>query len=238
MTRFVRREFIGEVVLNKNAGTNATAGVEHVGDYNYKSTVKYVNPTTGLVGDDKYNIDGAILINPGNYLMCPWLAQVANFYEEYKLNSLMVEYEPLMAEGNATTAQVGSVMICYQANANAPALATKSEFLEHADSISQKTTLPIVFSVPFSSPYKAYFTSGFTTTAAVTKNATIGTVDCKTLFPGKLTIATQGLLKPTDASASPLAGQVLGNLYISYDVTLLKEKYVGDFVPIGGRTVV
>lgn len=232
MTRFSRREYVGDVILNIAASGTA------VGQFNTIGTVRYVSPsdaqnvegtTTSTVenANTRFNSSGPILINPGNYLMAPWLSQIANFYEEYQLSDLVFEFQPLLAEGNAATAQVGSIIMAYQANVNAPAFSTKAEMLEHEDCMTVKSTQPFVFPVPVSKPYKTYFTSGYTTTVDTQKYATVGGVDCKTIFPGKMTIATQGL--------SGIAGQTLGLLYVSYNCTLMKEKYVSSYVPIGGR---
>jgi len=154
-------------------------------------------------------------INPGSLSTFPWLAQLAVQYQQYRMNGLVFEYRTMTSETN-TGGPMGSVI-----------MATNYDVLEnpYSDKIHMENSQFAVSAKPSCSQIhtvecdvsqvanKLYYVRS-------TSSSGTASQDARFYDLGTFQIATLGLPGTT--------GQVLGELWASYDVSLFKPEINSD----------
>ena len=148
-------------------------------------------------------------IQPGNSMTFPWLAQIAQNFEQYRFHGLIFEFKT--SSGNtSTTPQLGTVILATQYNALAPVFTNKQEMenYEFAGSVvpSQNIIHPIECD-PRQTQCNGIFNIN-------TNNNLLGG-DKRLYDLGDFSIATIGL---------PSSAETCGELWVSYDVCLMKPR--------------
>lgn len=146
-------------------------------------------------------------INPGLSEFAPWLAQIAQYYEEYELIQCMFEFKSLVTEGNSTAA--GQVIVATQYNPLNSPFVSQQNMENYVHAKSCKMTTSMLHGVECD-PHKR----GGSAIEYVRTSTVPAGQDAKTYDLGVTQLSTVG--------ASP--GLTIGNLYVHYTVRLSKSK--------------
>lgn len=143
-------------------------------------------------------------VNPGNSTTFPWLANIANNYQQYTIRGMVVEFVTTSTDYAATSA-LGSVILSTNYNVMDPAYKDLKEVNNSQFSVAGKPSLNILHAIecdPRTFSYKNYYT-------AASNVATTPTNDF-------------ALLQVVTSNLTAAAGTALGQLWISYDIELTK----------------
>lgn len=149
-------------------------------------------------------------INPGNANLFPWLAAVARSYQQYRMRGCVFIYKSLTSD-YAASGGMGQVILATNYNVNDDDYSNtvqmqNSEYAVAAKpSVSTLHPLECATSVRRNDPFYVFDPNS---------NSTGATVDKRFRDMGKFQIATEGL--------STGAGVTIGQLWVSYDVELIK----------------
>jgi len=163
----------------------------------------YTHPTVA----GSFNIAGYSL-NPGLLATCPWLAPIAQQYEQWTPNGIVFEFRSTSSEYVSTQA-LGSVIMATEYDSLDTAFANKQEMLNAAYSNEAKPSERIVHGVecdPRDNPNRIFYVRA----GPVPSGGSVRDYDLGTFY-----VATQG---------GATANLNLGSLYIHYDITLRKEQ--------------
>ena len=151
------------------------------------------------------------LINPGNATLFPWLAQIAQNYDEYKFHGLIFHYRSTSTDNTSTNSQIGTLIMAANYNPAAPNFVNKQQMMEYAGAASVKVSNDLQFGIECDSRK-----NGGTAIEYVAPNGTapVGE-DSKTYHLANLQIAT---------NQTQTTGQI-GELWCTYKITLRKPKY-------------
>lgn len=155
----------------------------------------------------------SIRINPGNLAFAPWLAPIAQQYQQWKANGVVFEFRSMSTDfSNATS--LGSVIMATQYDLYDPPPANKQEMLNMAYSNEAKPSDRIIHGVECSvneTPnWIKYTRSGIVQSTDLALSGDLDEFDLAIFH-----VATQGGLAAV--------GSVYGSLYVYYDITLMKE---------------
>lgn len=170
---------------------------------------EYIQDVTGT-GNAVFNIE-AFGINPGDAGTFPWLSNLASQFEEYRFNSLKFIYNTVSSDtftGGATN--LGTIIMCTQYNSLNPPFTGKNFMENYEGSVSGKPSLNLTHMVDVRhglTPYQLqYVRQNHFTISPIYGNLLQYDV-------GQFYLANQSC-----------AGNQLGELWIEYDITLLKPK--------------
>lgn len=147
-------------------------------------------------------------LNPGLVELCPWLAPIAQQYEQWSPNGMVFEFRSTSSDYTATQA-LGSVIMATEYDSFDKPFANKQEMLNCAYSSEAKPTDRLLHGVecdPRDNPNSIFYVrSGTNPSGASLRESDLG------IFY----VATQG---------GSTANLNLGSLYVHYDITLRKEQ--------------
>ena len=148
-------------------------------------------------------------VNPGVASTFPWLAALANQYQQYKFNGLIFEFKTLSSDITAGGA-LGSVTMASNYDVVADSYASKIEMENSQYAVSAKPSCSQIHTMecqPSATANVLYY---------IRNNATSATLGQDNRFYdlANFQLATAGL--------PGSAGAVLGELWVSYDVSLYK----------------
>lgn len=156
----------------------------------------------------------AYSLNPGLESTFPWLSQIAQNYEEYEFKSLIYTYKSVIADvGYSTSGQIGTVIMATNYNATQEPFEDKQIMMEYDAACSTKCSQSMLHGVECHPAKLSGHPGKYVRTAPVQVGE-----DVKTYDHGKFQIAFANT--PTS-----LANQTLGELWVSYDITLRKPKF-------------
>jgi hypothetical protein len=161
-------------------------------------------------------------INAANPVLFPWLAPIASNYQQYRFNGLVVEFKTLSSDITAGGA-LGSVILATNYDVVDVPFSTKITMENSEYAISAKPSLSQLHAVecdPEQVANNLYYCRSSADGSS--------TADARFYDLGLLQIATSGL--PSSA------GTVLGELWISYDVSLLKP-IISSTISSGSMTI-
>lgn len=154
-------------------------------------------------------------INPGMESTFPWLAQIAQNYEEYDLLQCLFTFRSTITDiGSSTTGQCGTIIMTTNYNSSAGAFTDKAAMMEYAGAMSCKSTESMIHGVECD-PSKLTDPGGYVRTGPVAVYQ-----DAKTYDHGVLNLAVANM-------PAGYAGQSLGELWVSYTVKLKTPKFYG-----------
>lgn len=205
---------LGDYEINKNiflngrlpAMTNISAGggtlirfQEYLGDI-------ITSLTPGLFNQQTF------VINPGLENSYPFLSQIAANYEQYSIEGMVYAFKSTSADAlNSVNTALGSVMMATQYDVSDPLFSSKAEMLNYEFSSSCKPSENMVHMIECA-PRQNVLTELFV------RFGTVPTGDDPRMYDlGRLSVATVGF---QGASVN------IGELYVSYQVRLLKPKLV------------
>nr|WRQ65379.1 structural protein [Tolivirales sp.] len=155
-----------------------------------------------------FTIQRVLDINPGNSSLFPWLATLAQQYEEYRIRGMVYHYVPTSGMAiSGTNAAVGNVMIQTSYRASTIAPADKSEMLNEywaTDARASEDFCHPIECSPKENPFNVHYV----------RTGAVPTTDSILMYDyGRTFVATSG---------NPANGNILGELWVSYEVELKK----------------
>ncbi len=161
-----------------------------------------------ILSSTGFTIQRVLDINPGNSTLFPWLATLAQQYEEYRIRGMVYHYIPTSGMAiSGTNAAVGNVMIqtSYRASTNVPSDKTEmlNEYWATDARASEMFCHPIECS-PKENPFNVHYV----------RTGAVPTTDSILMYDyGRTFVATSG---------NPASGNILGELWVTYEVELKK----------------
>lgn len=152
-------------------------------------------------------------LNPGLPQTFPWLSLVAPQFEEYEFEQLIFYYRPMVSDFNSSTGQVGEIVMCTQYNPSEPQFSDISRAKNYMGAMSAKTSIAMNQGVECD-PRK--------NSGAPGKYVRLGPLtgtnnDLKQYDQGNLNVMVSG-------TPPAYNDQILGELWVTYTVTLRKPK--------------
>lgn len=151
-------------------------------------------------------------LNPGMSKLFAWLSQIAINYEEYAIKQLIVTYKSTVADFASASGQVGQVIMATQYNPTSDPFGSKEEMMLYEGGMSCKTTEHMQHGIecdPVKLPGNEY---------KFVRNGNLPiSEDLKEYDLGRLCMAITG-------TPSTYAGQIIGELWVSYTIVLRKPK--------------
>jgi hypothetical protein len=153
-------------------------------------------------------------INPGLESTFPWLSQVAQNYDEYKIEKLTFGFKSTITELGDSNAkgQCGAIALCTNYNAREGVFKSKQTMLEYGGANSCKTTDNIVHKVNCYESENTGTANKYVRTKSVTTNQNVNDYDL-----GNFQLAISNM-------PDKYYGQSLGQLWVSYRIRLHKAK--------------
>jgi hypothetical protein len=150
-------------------------------------------------------------INPFNSALFPWLSNIAQNFEQYRIMGMVVEF--VSNSGNAvssTNAALGSISIATQYNAELPSFSSKRQLLNHYYAVSAAPSKNLMHAIECKDmydPYKLYWVRTAVDPPSSTKDSRLSDY-------GVINIINVG------SQSAYLAGE----LWVSYDILLCKPR--------------
>jgi len=148
-------------------------------------------------------------LNPGIAQTFPWLSTIANSYEMYRLNGLILEYVPTSASiGNATNAALGTVVLATVYDVADPPFSNKQTMEAYEFAVSGMPMARIDHAVECD-PKQRVLPNMY-----IRSDTATGANNPQMFDYGLFQVATEG----------QQSAYTLGELWVTYDVTLLRPK--------------
>lgn len=163
------------------------------------------------------------LIQPALQASFPWFSAIAEQFEEYQINGMIFEFKSNSADAlNSVNTALGSVIMATQYNVLQPSFANKVQMEQHEFSCSAKPSVNLMHAIECAKGESPVYTLS-------TRNGSIESGDQRLYDFGRFTVASAGM-QGTSVN--------IGELWVSYDITLLKPKVngssdVADHFPLG-----
>lgn len=148
-------------------------------------------------------------LNPGLQNTFPWLASLcaANF-QQYRINGMVFEFRSMSADAlNSTNTALGSVVMCTDYDSRDAVFTSKQQMENTMFGVSCKPSSNMIHAIECKKSQTA-ISELYIRAGAVPSNADIRMYDW-----GRFSVATQG---------GQAANTTLGELWVSYDITLIK----------------
>ncbi len=150
-----------------------------------------------------------LTINPGDDATFPWLSGVASNFQQYRFKGLLFEFVSTSADAlNSTNTALGTVVMATQYNVNRPAFVSKQEMEAYEFSCSTRPSASLIHPIECD-PDETPMTHLYVRSGAVPSGE-----DARMYDLGKFQIATVGMQ----------AAATIGELWVTYDIELLKPR--------------
>lgn len=169
---------------------------------------------SGVAGQFKIN---KYSVNPGLFATFPWLCPIASQYDQYKLNGMVVCFNSLSSTFSGTSS-LGSVIIATDYDIADAGYTSKQQMANSEFAVSGNAAQSLIHPIecaPKERPQSIYYTR----TTGVPAGSDPRFYDFCNFY-----VATSGCT----------ASQVVGELWISYDITFYKPQIEGGLL---GRTL-
>lgn len=177
---------------------------EYIGDVS-------VTNSTGSTIITPFQMLFALALNPGVPSLVPWLSTLANSFQQYQWQGLLITYKT-KSGSLATTQALGEIIMAANYNAADSAFTTKQQMLNEPFSVSAvpscDTTMPVETD-PAQTPVGIQYTRGALVPAGQ---------DPRFYDLGTFYMAAQGVTVPANSTL------VLGQIWVSYQVALYKPQ--------------
>jgi hypothetical protein len=187
--------------------SKSSQGIPMMHSTNNSVVIRHKEFISTITGSTAFAVD-QVQINPGLPGAFPWLSTIASSFQQYKFKGLVYHYIPTSGSAvSSTNPALGAVMMqtSYRSNDTEPA--SKAELLNEyyaSESVPSETFCHPIECSPVENPFSIHYVR--TTDLPVTDSPLM--YDLGVLFT-----ATQGM---------PAAGNVVGDLWASYEVELYK----------------
>nr|WRQ65089.1 structural protein [Tolivirales sp.] len=171
---------------------------------------------TRITGSTTYAVRARFNLNPGLSSTFPWLSQIATRFQEYRIHGLVFHYIPTSgAAVSSTNPALGAVMMQTSYRASDAAPTSKVELLNEYWSTETIPSEPCFHPIECD-PKQSVFPSQWVRSAEPPSGESVMLYDL-----GVTSIAVEGM---------PASGNVVGDLWITYDVELRKPLVTSDVV--------
>jgi len=208
--------------------SNSMVGTRILGDHNaadvFRRSVFISDVTSGTGAPSVFNTV-VLPIQPGQVSFDPWLSSIAKLYDEYEVVGLVYEYRTSSGMATGANTALGTVIMATQYDPYDAPFANKLQMENYEFAASARPSTTFFHAVECARDKttlnKLYIRPG----------AVIG--DLRWTDFGNFTIATVGC---------PTASQVLGELWMHYEIKLRKPNYSNplvlgsDHFVVGGAT--
>jgi len=163
-------------------------------------------------------------INPGLEQTFPWLSQIAQNFDEYKFDQLVFDWRPTITDnGVSSNGQVGNLLMVTNYNAASPSFTNVQDVLAYSGNQSVIITSPAVHGIECDAAQLSGDGHKYVRASPVSYASTQGggSQDIKTYDLATFQVAVQG----TPGGSPGLVNQLLGRMYVSYNVVLRKPKF-------------
>jgi len=169
---------------------------------------------------DDFNNNIVELINPANPVLFPWLNKMALLYTQYKIHGMVITYKTMSSNYSASGGPLGTVIIATNYNVNDQAFSTKVQMENSEFAVSCNPSTSLIHAIECDPKV-----SGLQTLYISDPNTELpGAIsDPRFYHYGKLQIATSGL--------PGAANTTMGELWISYDIELMKPVIGAATIP-------
>jgi len=163
-----------------------------------------------ILGSQTYTVQKRYALNPGDSSTFPWLAAIAGQYTEYKVRGMIFHYVPTSGMAvNSTNPALGSVMIQTSYRATEAAPASKIEMMNEYWATEARPSEAFIHPIecdPKENPFNVQYV----------RNSSVASTENILMYDlGVTTVATTGC---------PATGNVLGDLWCTYEIELKKPK--------------
>lgn len=175
---------------------------------------EYVRDITPSAAFTKWDLP----INPGLGITFPWLAQLAESYEEYAIRAMIFEYKSLCSDtviGAGGSMGMGSVIIATNYNPNNTPFVDKRTMENYDGSSAKKPSVSNIHVVDVKKSHTPLGVNRWVRTGGIKENEDLRLYDI-----GTFSIATVG----QDAAATG----TIGELWVAYEIEFFKPKYSGS----------
>lgn len=168
-----------------------------------------------FLGDVKSSVDFAISqfpLNPGMAVTFPWLHDLADNYEQYRIVGMIFEYQSVYSDAvvsSSTTGALGNVIMATEYDSTREAFGTESDMQNHQYTTAAKP------SENFLHPIECSVNENPLTVLYVRDSDVLASQDPRMMDLGQFYIATVGM---------PAADEICGKLWVTYQVELLKPR--------------
>jgi hypothetical protein len=163
-------------------------------------------------------------INPGNSALFPWLSSIAACYQQYEIMGMVVQFKSTSTDFS-TSGALGAVVLATNYDVLETPYANKVIMENSQYAVSAKPSLSQMHAIECD-PKLTSITTKYIRNAS---SSTVVSQDARFYDHGSFQLATVGL--------SSSAGQVLGELWVTYDIKLLKPEIVNTAVLLAGQKI-
>lgn len=188
----------------------------------HREFVKTISVPSDPTNFNNYTMD----INPSNEAMFPWLSKIARNYQQYKINGMVLTFKSMTSE-YASSGSLGTVGIATNYNVNDKPYENLVAFENSQFAVVNKPSLNIVHAIEC----KEFARNGLQLYVRDSSSESSNVSDARFYDFAKVQIMTDGLPQGVDTT--------LGQLWVSYDITLLKPIIGGSSAvpPAVARTI-
>jgi hypothetical protein len=207
----------GDYSVSKNSLLNASSSIPMMHKDDQKVIIRHKEFVTEILSNTTFTVNQSLELNPGLSTTFPWLSKLAGRFQEYTIRGMVFHYIPTSGEVvSGTNPAIGSVMLqtSYRANSSAPG--TKMELLNEYWATESKPSESFCHPIecdPKENPFNVQYV----------RSVDVPSGDSQLMYDlGKTFIATSGC---------PATGNVLGDLWVTYEIELRKPILHDDVVP-------
>lgn len=188
----------------------------------HREFVKSISVPGDPTNFNNYTLD----INPSNEVLFPWLSRIARNYQQYKINGMVFTFKSMTSE-YASSGSLGTVGIATNYNVNDKPYENLVAFENSQFAVVNKPSLNIVHAIEC----KEFARNGLQLYVRDAESESTNISDARFYDYAKVQIMTEGLPQAVDTT--------LGQLWVSYDITLLKPIVGGTSAvpPAVARTI-
>jgi len=179
----------------------------------HREFVKSISVPSDPTNFNNYTLD----INPSNEVLFPWLSRIARNYQQYKINGMVFTFKSMTSE-YASSGSLGTVGIATNYNVNDKPYENLVAFENSQFAVVNKPSLNIVHAIEC----KEFARNGLQLYVRDASSESTNISDARFYDYAKVQIMTEGLPQAVDTT--------LGQLWVSYDITLLKPIVGGTSV--------
>lgn len=208
---------LGEYKVNKNSLiAHAPMNPPVVSNTNGGTRVQHREYITDISGSIAWNI-ASYSINPGLANTFPWLASVANAFEEYKMHGIIFEFKSTSADAlNSTNTALGTVIMATEYNPLHGVFTGKRDMENYVYSTSNAPSISAMHPIECARDASVL-------DELFVRNVPLTGADLRFSDLGNFQIATIGMQ----------AAATIGELWVTYDIELIKPKLPDALTSIG-----
>jgi hypothetical protein len=226
----VQAGIIGSGDYRVNRNSLLSAGIPQFGNGAREFRMQFREYLTDIFSSTDFAIT-SYDINPGLVDSFPWLAYIAQNFQQYRVNGLIYEFRSMSADAlNSTNTALGTVIMATQYDSSSPIFGNKAEMENYEFAISGRPSCSLL------QPVECDRSMTPVSELYIRTEALPSNTDIKFYDLGVFSIATTG----SQAIAN------IGELWVSYDITFLKPATLGEgivtynashyVVPVSGIT--